>query len=67
MARPPTMRDVAARAGVSHQTVSRVVNGEPTVTDPIRERVVAAMTALGYRPSAGGRVLARGRTEVVGL
>ncbi|MEW1847065.1 LacI family DNA-binding transcriptional regulator [Nonomuraea angiospora] len=63
----PTMRDVAARAGVSHQTVSRVVNGEPSVTEPVRQRVVAAMAALGYRPSAGGRAMARGRTEVVGL
>ncbi|MER6946021.1 LacI family DNA-binding transcriptional regulator [Nonomuraea sp. NPDC000554] len=67
MAGRPTMRDVAARAGVSHQTVSRVVNDEPTVTEPVRQRVLAAMTALGYRPSAAGRAMARGRTEVVGL
>ena len=63
----PTMRSVAEHAGVSHQTVSRVVNGDPTVTDAVRERVVASMSALGYRPSAGGRAMARGRTEVVGL
>lgn len=63
----PTMRSVAEHAGVSHQTVSRVVNGDPTVTDAVRERVVAAMTELGYRPSAGGRAMARGRTEVVGM
>lgn len=61
------MRSVADHAGVSHQTVSRVVNGDPTVTDGVRERVVASMSALGYRPSAGGRAMARGRTEVVGL
>ena len=61
------MRSVADHAGVSHQTVSRVVNGDPTVTDAVRERVVASMSALGYRPSAGGRAMARGRTEVVGL
>ncbi|ACU70357.1 transcriptional regulator, LacI family [Catenulispora acidiphila DSM 44928] len=61
------MRSVADHAGVSHQTVSRVVNGDPTVTDMVRERVVASMSALGYRPSAGGRAMARGRTEVVGL
>jgi len=60
------MRSVANHAGVSHQTVSRVVNGDPTVTAPVRERVVASMSALGYRPSAGGRAMARGRTEVVG-
>lgn len=63
----PTMRSVAEHAGVSHQTVSRVVNGDPTVTDAVRERVVAAMAELGYRPSAGGRAMARGRTEVVGM
>ncbi|MEY9862116.1 DNA-binding LacI/PurR family transcriptional regulator [Catenulispora sp. GAS73] len=63
----PTMRSVAEHAGVSHQTVSRVVNGDPTVTDAVRERVVTSMSALGYRPSAGGRAMARGRTEVVGL
>ncbi|WP_194904919.1 LacI family DNA-binding transcriptional regulator [Catenulispora rubra] len=63
----PTMRSVAEHAGVSHQTVSRVVNGDSTVTDAVRERVVTSMSALGYRPSAGGRAMARGRTEVVGL
>ncbi|HZX03248.1 LacI family DNA-binding transcriptional regulator [Kribbella sp.] len=67
MAGRPTMRDVAAAAGVSHQTVSRVVNDERSVTEPVRERVRAAITALGYRPSAGGRAMARGRTEVVAL
>ena len=67
MPRQPTMRSVAEHAGVSHQTVSRVVNGDPTVTEAVRERVVASMSALGYRPSAGGRAMARGRTEVVGL
>jgi DNA-binding LacI/PurR family transcriptional regulator len=61
------MRSVAERAGVSHQTVSRVVNGDPTVTEAVRLRVVAAVSELGYRPSAGGRAMARGRTEVVGL
>jgi DNA-binding LacI/PurR family transcriptional regulator len=61
------MRSVAEHAGVSHQTVSRVVNGDPTVTDAVRERVVTSMSTLGYRPSAGGRAMARGRTEVVGL
>ncbi|MGZ0147796.1 LacI family DNA-binding transcriptional regulator [Kribbella sp. WER1] len=67
MAGRPTMRDVAAAAGVSHQTVSRVVNDEQSVTEPVRERVRAAIAQLGYRPSAGGRAMARGRTEVVAL
>ncbi|MFF2324742.1 MULTISPECIES: LacI family DNA-binding transcriptional regulator [unclassified Streptomyces] len=62
-----TLRTVAAKAGVSHQTVSRVVNGDPTVTDGIRDKVLSAMRALDYRPSAGARALASGRTEVVGV
>lgn len=61
------MRTVAAAAGVSHQTVSRVVNGEPGVTDGTRDRVLAAMRSLAYRPGAGARALVRGRTEVVGM
>lgn len=63
----PTLRTVAAKAGVSHQTVSRVVNGDPTVTDGVRDKVLSAMRVLDYRPSAGARALASGRTEVVGV
>ncbi|WP_328460667.1 LacI family DNA-binding transcriptional regulator [Streptomyces sp. NBC_00448] len=63
----PTLRTVAAEAGVSHQTVSRVINGDPTVTETIRDRVHSAMRVLDYRPSAGARALASGRTEVVGV
>ncbi|MFE2034823.1 LacI family DNA-binding transcriptional regulator [Streptomyces scopuliridis] len=63
----PTLRTVAAKAGVSHQTVSRVVNGDPTVTGGIRDKVLSAMRLLDYRPSAGARALASGRTEVVGV
>lgn len=67
MSERPTLRTVAAEAGVSHQTVSRVINGDQTVTEPVRDRVVSAMRRLDYRPSAGARALASGRTEVVGL
>ncbi|MFJ6569231.1 LacI family DNA-binding transcriptional regulator [Streptomyces sp. NPDC091292] len=63
----PTLRTVASQAGVSHQTVSRVVNGDPTVTDGVRARVLEAMRLLDYRPSAGARALASGRTEIVGV
>jgi LacI family transcriptional regulator len=45
----PTMRDVAARAGVSLKTVSRVLNGEPAVHPKTRDRVLGAATALGFR------------------
>ena len=46
-----SMADVARVAGVSQQTVSRVVNDMPNVSDKTRERVKAAMDELGFRPS----------------
>ena len=49
--RRATIRDVAARAGVSHQTVSRVINRNPNVADPTQERVLSAIRELGYVPS----------------
>lgn len=57
-----TIRDVAAQAGVSHQTVSRVLNAHERVTPETRARVEAAIAALGYRPNASARSLAAGRT-----
>lgn len=61
------MEDVAARAGVSHQTVSRVLNGRPGVRASTRERVLAAMAELNYRPSTAARSLARGRSQAIGV
>ncbi|MGZ8804930.1 MAG: LacI family DNA-binding transcriptional regulator, partial [Microbacterium sp.] len=61
------MRDVAARAGVSGQTVSRVVNGSPRVDPATRARVEAAMAQLGYRPHRAARALRTGRTHTIGL
>ena len=54
------MRDVARMAGVSLQTVSRVANGEPHVADAKRERVLAAMQDLEYRPNSAARAMRRG-------
>jgi len=65
--RPPAMTDVAARAGVSHQTVSRVINGLPNVSTATRERVLAAIEELGYRPNFSARALATARTSTIGL
>lgn len=65
--RRPGLRDVAALAGVSVKTVSNVVNGTGRVTAPTRERVEAAVAALGYRPNMAARNLRRGRTEVITL
>lgn len=63
----PTMKDVAARAGVGLKTVSRVVNGEPGVTADTAERVQSAITALGFRRNDSARILRKGRTASVGL
>jgi LacI family transcriptional regulator, galactose operon repressor len=63
----PTIRDVAARAGVSHQTVSRVINGHDSVTDDTRERVRGAIRELEYVPSPMARGLISNRTHSLGL
>jgi DNA-binding LacI/PurR family transcriptional regulator len=62
----PVMGDVARLAGVSKQTVSRVLNDHPSVRPETREAVTAAMRALGYRPSRSARSLASGRTRMLG-
>jgi DNA-binding LacI/PurR family transcriptional regulator len=61
------MTDVARLAGVSHQTVSRVLNGHPNVREQTRLRVRAAITELGYRPNTAARALATGRSRVIGV
>ncbi|GIF52741.1 LacI family transcriptional regulator [Asanoa ferruginea] len=65
--RPLAMSDVAARAGVSHQTVSRVINRHPNVAVATRARVLAAIKELGYRPNGAARALATGSTRTIGL
>ncbi|MDH2430736.1 LacI family DNA-binding transcriptional regulator [Sphaerisporangium sp. TRM90804] len=61
------MTDVARLAGVSHQTVSRVLNGHPNVREQTRIRVRAAIAELGYRPNQAARALATGRSRVLGV
>lgn len=61
------MAQVAARAGVSGQTVSRVVNDSPRVDPATRARVERAMAELGYRPHRAARALRTGRTQTIGL
>lgn len=61
------MADVARRAGVSHQTVSRVLNGHPNVSPETKAEVLAAIRALGYRPNIAARTLVTGKTNVIGV
>src|SRR5919106_6962996 len=56
----PTVKDVAARAGVSPITVSRVMNGSPLVADATRETVLDAIAAMGYMPNLLARSLVHG-------
>ena len=65
--RPPVMTDVAQLAGVSHQTVSRVLNDHPNVRPQTREVVLAAISELGYRPNAAARTLVTRRTHTLGV
>ena len=64
--RPATLQDVAALAQVSHQTVSRVVNGAGNVRPATAERVRAAIAQLDYRQNLSARALAAGRSGLVG-
>ena len=61
------MTDVARLAGVSHQTVSRVLNDHPNVREQTRRRVQAAIAELGYRPNRAARVLVTGTSQVIGV
>lgn len=63
----PTLRDVALRANVSHQTVSRVINGDRRVHAATRERVVNALRELNYVPNAVARSLTSARTHTLGV
>src|SRR5579859_6864729 len=63
----PTVYEVAARAGVSTATVSRVLSGRNPVLSPTREKVLAAIAELGYVPSGAAKDLAARRTGVLGL
>lgn len=62
-----TIKDVAAAAGVSTQTVSRVLNDRPDVADSTRQRVSEVIEQLGYRPSALARSMIRQRSYTLGV
>ncbi|MFI7613912.1 GH1 family beta-glucosidase [Nonomuraea terrae] len=63
----PTLETVAARAGVSRATVSRVVNGEAAVSAQVRAAVLRAVNEVGYVPNAAARSLVTRRTNAVAL
>ncbi len=61
------MREVAALAGVSHQTVSRVINGHPSIKESTRERVLKVIEDVKYRPNGAARALATRRSNRIGV
>lgn len=66
-ARLANIRDVAKLAGVSHMTVSRVLNDHPNISATTRERVERSMRQLNYRPSSIARALATNRSGTIGV
>jgi LacI family transcriptional regulator len=62
-----TLEGVAALAGVSRSTASRVINGSPHVTEQVVTRVNAAIAQLGYVPNRTARSLVRGRTQTIAM
>ncbi|MET8573629.1 LacI family DNA-binding transcriptional regulator [Streptomyces sp. NPDC005012] len=67
VSRAPTMADVARLAGVSHQTVSRVLSGHPNVSARTRSAVTEVVEQLGYRRNSAARALATRRTHTLGV
>ena len=65
--RPASIHDVARLAGVSNQTISRVLNEHPGVRGSTRDRVLAAMDALCYRPNRAARTLGTRRSQIIGV
>lgn len=63
----PTMRDIAALAGVSPGTVSRVLNGRPGVGDETRERVEGIIAREGFQANASAQWLSTGRSRSIGI
>jgi DNA-binding LacI/PurR family transcriptional regulator len=65
--KPPTLMDVAKKSGVSHQTVSRVVNGNKNVSDKTRKKVFKFLEEMGYVRNQAARSLAIGKSSKIGV
>ncbi|OYN96350.1 LacI family transcriptional regulator [Enemella evansiae] len=65
--RSPSIRDVAREAGVSRQTVSRVINNHPSLRPETRDRVLQVIEQMRYRPNAVARALGRNSSHVIGV
>ena len=61
----PTLRDVAREAGVSYQTVSRVINSDMHVSAVTRARVLKTIETLGYRPNRAAQILQTERSHTL--
>lgn len=66
-ARMPSIRDVARLAGVSHQTVSRVLNDHPSIRPETKAKVLDAISVLDYRPNLAARALVTSRSNMLGI
>lgn len=62
-----TLEDIAKLAGVSRSTVSRVINNQPYVSEPVRQHVKEVIKLAGYHPNAAARTLASQRSWMIGL
>lgn len=65
--RAPNIRDVAKLAGVSYQTVSRVLNNSPSIKPETRQRVVDSIAELGFRPNQAARALVTSKSRTIGV
>ncbi|MEN0024948.1 LacI family DNA-binding transcriptional regulator [Microbacterium sp. LWO14-1.2] len=63
----PSIRDVARLAGVSHQTVSRVLNDHPSIRPETKAKVLDAISVLDYRPNLAARALVTSKSNMLGI
>ncbi len=65
--RPLSLEDIAAKAGVSRSTVSRIINNSPNVSEKTRQSVLAVIAQEGYTPNPAARALVTQRTQAIGV